>query len=142
MSETTPPPPPSEPGPGAPPPAPPVPPSPTGGATGGGQPNTLMIILSYFGLFALIPLLVEKDDPEIQWHAKHGLVLFAAEFVVWLALTGVTMVFDIGCLGCATGLLSLGLGVGVLVLHVTAIIKGVQGGRLIIPGLSDYADKF
>jgi hypothetical protein len=26
--------------------------------------------------------------------------------------------------------------------HVTAIIKGVNGGRLIIPGLSEYANRF
>ena len=37
-----------------------------------------MIVLSYLWVLALIPLLVEKDDPEVQWHAKHGLVLAAA----------------------------------------------------------------
>jgi hypothetical protein len=32
--------------------------------------------------------------------------------------------------------------IGILALHVVAIIKGVNGGRLIIPGLSEYADRF
>ena len=32
-----------------------------------------MIVLAYFGLLALIPLLMEKEDAEVQWHAKHGL---------------------------------------------------------------------
>ena len=36
--------------------------------------RTVMLILSYLGILALVPLLVEKDDPEVQWHAKHGLV--------------------------------------------------------------------
>jgi hypothetical protein len=31
--------------------------------------------------------------------------------------------------------------VAVLALHVVAILKGVNGGRLIIPGLSDYANR-
>jgi hypothetical protein len=26
--------------------------------------------------------------------------------------------------------------------HVVAIVKGVNGGRLIIPGVSDYASRF
>ena len=45
-----------------------------------------MIVLSYFGLLALIPLLVDKDDPEVQWHAKHGLVLTVAWVVLFVVL--------------------------------------------------------
>ena len=26
-----------------------------------------------------VPLLTEKDDKEVQWHAKHGIVLMLAE---------------------------------------------------------------
>jgi len=32
--------------------------------------------------------------------------------------------------------------VGILALHVVAILKGVNGGRLIIPGISEYANRF
>ena len=32
--------------------------------------------------------------------------------------------------------------VAILALHVAAIIKGLNGGRLIIPGLSEYANRF
>ena len=32
--------------------------------------------------------------------------------------------------------------IGVLALHVVAILKGISGRRLIIPGLSHYADRF
>ena len=46
-----------------------------------------MLILSYFGLLALIPLLVEKDDAEVQWHAKHGLILMATWIAVSIVLT-------------------------------------------------------
>ena len=46
----------------------------------------VMIVLAYLWLLALIPLLVEKQDPEVQWHAKHGLVLMIAELVAALRL--------------------------------------------------------
>ena len=38
------------------------------------QNRSIMIVLSYLWLLALVPLLVEKDDREVQWHAKHGIV--------------------------------------------------------------------
>src|SRR5687768_9624613 len=79
MSEPTVPPPPSYN------PPPPPPPS-SGGPTGTGgyvSPNrNLMIVLSYLGILAVIPLVAEKEDREVQWHAKHGLVLLAAEIVI------------------------------------------------------------
>jgi hypothetical protein len=31
--------------------------------------------------------------------------------------------------------------IGILALHVMAIVKGVNGTRLIVPGLSEYADR-
>ena len=45
-----------------------------------------MIVLSYLWLLALVPLLVEKEDNEVQWHAKHGIVLMVAEIVLWIAI--------------------------------------------------------
>jgi uncharacterized membrane protein len=137
-----PPPPPSSPGGGgygaAPPP--PSPPPPGGGAE---SPNRgIMIVLSYLGLLALIPLLVEKEDREVQWHAKHGLVLFVAEMIVFTLLWIPTIVLDIGCLGCATtGAYSL-LTLAVLILHVVAIVKGINGQRLIVPGITPFVDRF
>ena len=50
-----------------------------------------MIVLSYLWLLALVPLLVEKDDKEVQWHAKHGIVLMVAEIVFWIIVTIVQM---------------------------------------------------
>ena len=40
------------------------------------------------------------------------------------------------------GLLLVFAWVGILGLHVVAILKGVNGGRLIIPGVSEYANRF
>lgn len=134
-----PPPPPSGPSGGgaAPPPAPP--------AAGGESPNRgLMIVLSYLWILALIPLLVEKEDREVQWHAKHGLVLLVAEFLAWLvvAVIGVVMAFAADIFGCVGTLLWLVLMIGILILHVLCIIKGVNGQRFMVPGISQYADRF
>lgn len=103
------------------------------------QNRTVMIVLSYLWLLALIPFLVEKEDSEVQWHAKNGLVLTAAEIVCWIVFFILTM---IPFLGCIILLVQLVLFLGVIVLHIVAIVKGVQGGRLVIPVLSDYTSKF
>ena len=59
----------------------------------------------------------------------------------WVAITMVNIVagFFIGCL---VGVLSLGLWVAIVILHIVCIVKGVNGQRLIIPGVSEYANKF
>ncbi len=149
MSEdqTTPPPPPSDapPPPPADPPPPPAgppppvdPPPPSAGAGGSKSDNrTLMIVLAYLGPFALIPFLAEKDDQEVQWHAKHGLVLFGADIVISILLTVVSTMT--ACVGC---LVTLPVWIAVLVVHIVCIVKGVNGERFLIPGLSDFADKF
>jgi len=113
----------------------------TPGSSAPSSNRTVMIVLAYLWLLALIPLLVEKDDKEVQWHAKHGLVLLLAEIVLWVAITMINIVtgFFIGCL---VGVLSLGLWLAILILHIVCIVKGVNGQRLIIPGVSQYADKF
>ena len=102
--------------------------------------RTVMIVLSYLWLLALIPLLVEKDDKEVQWHAKHGLVLMVAELFLWIVFT--IIVGPLGILGCIAALFSPLLALAQLVLHIMCIVKGINGQRLIIPGLSEFADKF
>ena len=96
-----------------------------------------MIVISYLWLLALVPLLLEKQDTEVQWHAKHGLVLFGAEFFAFMAL-GVLSALS-GGLGCL--LLPLLAQLGILVLHVVCTAKGLQGERFLIPRLSEYADR-
>ena len=120
--------------------APPPPPQPEGGGGGGESSNrTLMIVLSYLGLLALIPLLMEKDDQEVQWHAKHGLVLFAFWVILGFVLGALSAV---PVLGCLTLIVSLFLPIAALVVHIICIVKGINGERFLIPGLSDFANKF
>jgi uncharacterized membrane protein len=109
------------------------------------SPNrSVMIVLAYLWVLALIPLVVEKQDAEVQWHAKHGLVLAVAELVLLFAYVLVTSIVSLATfgLGCVLSLLLVFAWIGILALHVAAILKGVNGGRLIVPGITEYADRF
>ncbi len=119
--------------------SPPPPPPPASSGGGDSSNRTLMIVLSYLGLLALIPLLMEKEDQEVQWHAKHGLVLFAAWVILGIVLGTLSAVPVLGCLSL---LVSLFLPIGALVVHIICIVKGINGERFLIPGLSDFANKF
>ncbi|HEV8142952.1 MAG TPA: hypothetical protein VGQ77_08840 [Methylomirabilota bacterium] len=110
----------------------------------GVSPNRgVMIVLAYLWLLALVPLLFEKTDAEVQWHAKHGIVLTVAELVALLGYLLVTSLISLATLplGCVLSLFLVFAWVGVLALHVVAIIKGINGDRLIIPGISAYAGR-
>jgi uncharacterized membrane protein len=106
--------------------------------------RSIMIILAYLPPFAVIPLLVEKDDPEIHWHAKHGVVLMTAEMLLLLALVVVALV--LGLLTAGIGCFLLALVpipfLAFLVMHIIAVLKAFGGKRLVIPVVSEYADKF
>jgi uncharacterized membrane protein len=104
----------------------------------------VMIVLAYLWPLALVPLLLEKRDPEVQWHAKHGIVLMIAELVlifVYVVVTSMISLRTLG-LGCVLVIFLVFGTVGIWAVHVVAILKGVNGARLIIPGLSDYANRF
>src|SRR5712692_10165895 len=97
------------------------------GAPPAGEPSPnrgAMIVLAYLWFLALVPLLVEKDDREVQWHAKHGIVLMVAELILGVALV---------TLAAVVGLVALGLGfvvsifamlawIAVFMLHIVAIV--------------------
>ena len=113
-------------------------------ATPGSTPSSnrnVMIVLSYLWLLALVPLLTEKEDKEVQWHAKHGIVLMVAELILWVGITIIQMVVGL-FLGCFVGILGLLLWCALIVLHIVCIVKGINGQRFLIPGLSEYAEKF
>jgi uncharacterized membrane protein len=116
------------------------PPPPTGTPPAGAvSPNRgLMLALSYLWILAVIPLVVEKDDREVQWHAKHGIVLLVAEIILWVIIAIITNIPFIGFLGCILWL----AWPLILIFRIILIVKAVNGQRLIIPGISQYADRF
>ncbi len=103
-----------------------------------------MLVLAYLWPLAIVPLVVEKGDGEVQWHAKHGLVLLAAEIIL---VVGVSLLMALASLmtlslGCAVSLLGVALWIVILALHLVAMLKALGGSRLIVPGVSQYADRF
>ena len=118
---------------------PPPPPSYTPPPAGTSSNRTLMLVLAYLGILAIIPLVAEKNDREVQWHAKNGLVILVAE----VALVVVFMILShIPGVGCLTLLMFPVLSLIFLVVAIFGIYKAVNGQRLVIPALSDFADRF
>lgn len=122
-----------------PPTPPPPPPSPSGAAPSSGD-RTLMLVLAYLGILALVPFFAKKDDPEIQWHAKNGVALFGAE-VAWIILEIMLMFVRIPFLGCGMGMIGCIVWLGFIALSVFCIMKAIQGQRFRIPVITDIAEK-
>ena len=83
--------------------------------------------LAYLPLVCLIPLLLNRDDPFIQRHAKQGFVLFMVIIIAWL-LKMFDMFWNLIIYICLAA---------ALVGAVAILIKG----DIRIPLLSDLADK-
>jgi uncharacterized membrane protein len=117
---------------------PPPPPPPAGGATGGSR-DTAMLVLSYLWFLSIIPLVAKKEDREVQWHAKNGLV-FA------IAYTAIEVIFFIighffPLVGCLVSWIPCLIACGYLVVMILGIVKATSGQRFRLPMLSEYADK-
>lgn len=116
---------------GAPPPPPPPPPP----VAPSGSNRSVMLVLSYIGILALIPLLTEKNDREVQWHARHGLVLLVAYLVLTVGLFVASFVVGV------FGLLQIPLWLGYLVVIILCITNALSGKRFVIPGVSELTEK-
>lgn len=133
MSEPNVPPPPSY----TPPPPPPGGTMPPPGSAS--QNRGLMLVLAYLGPLAIIPLVTEKDDPEVQWHAKHGLVLFVVEIALFIVLG---ILIHIPFFGCLVALGFPLLGLAIFIFHIYCILQAQKGQRVLVPGVSDFANRF
>jgi uncharacterized membrane protein len=99
-----------------------------------------MLVLSYLGILALIPLLVKKDDKEVQWHAKNGLGLTVAWILLWIVIAIIER-FMPGVVSCGIAVIHCVLALGYLAVIVLAIMKALKGERMRFPVISDFADK-
>ena len=101
--------------------------------------DTLMLVLCYLGLLSLIPFLARKDSPNIQWHAKQGLTLFAVWFVCWLPMM---LLACVPFLNIVIGICMMLLGLTVLATAIFSIVKAVNGEQWKIPIVGDLALKW
>jgi uncharacterized membrane protein len=113
-------------------------------AAGSGQPNGLMVFLSYFGIFGLIPYISQGSDPFIKWHAKQGLTYTCSLIVAAIGLAIVNMI--LGFIPFIGWLIGMVLGLGFLVVSVTfwlkALLPALRGEQYRIPFVADLADKW
>ena len=110
-----------------------------------GAPNrAALLVLAYMWPLAFIPWLLAKDDADVQWHAKHGLVLMGAEIAAFIALAVVMQLLLAVTFGVVfvVSLVFVCLWAVILALHVFAIVRALNGYRLLIPGVSEYASRF
>ena len=104
-------------------------------ADSAGSPDILMCILSYLGVFALIPFFVKKDDPFISWHARQGVLMM----IVWFALFAVLFVLSlIPVIRLITLPLYVLLGLGMIGLSIYCIVQAYQGNKWPIPVLNQF----
>lgn len=101
--------------------------------------RSLMLMLSYLGILGFVPLVAQRNDREVQWHAKNGLLLFAAVVGVGVAVTLAGIVLP--DLSCLYGIVMFLAGALYVVIAVLAIVKALDGQRLIVPGISSHAGK-
>lgn len=115
------------------------PPLPPGGGAAPGSDRTIMLVLSYLGILALIPLLTKKDDSEVQWHAKNGLaftVAFVAFFIIWQVIS-----YFLPTIACVMTVVPCAVSIAWIAVTIMGIMKATQGQRFRLPVLSDFADK-
>jgi uncharacterized membrane protein len=94
--------------------------------------NTLMGILAYLGILAIIPFLMAKDEPFVKFHLKQGLVLLSIELAIWVVgmfMWQLWMILQI-------------VNLGVLVLAIMGIINVVQGKQAELPLVGSFSSYF
>lgn len=130
--------------PATPPASPPPPSAPPPSAPSSNR--TIMLVLSYVWLLSLVPLLSEKDDTEVQWHAKHGTILTATYIVLAIGLTILSTILafipGVNLLGCGLGMLTSLLWLAFLVVHIICIMKALKDERFKLPVISDFVDRW
>jgi uncharacterized membrane protein len=99
-----------------------------------------LLAFAYAGFLGALILPFARRDPEVRWHARNGLMLFLA-----LAAAGTlaTLVgIAVPSLACVYGVTMLIAGLVYVMIAILATVKALNGQRLLIPGVSRYADRF
>jgi uncharacterized membrane protein len=99
--------------------------------------RSALLVLDYVPLCGFLVLALEKQEREIRWHARNGLLLFAAVAAIGAFATLAGFLFP--SLGCLYPLVMLFGLVAYTLITILAIVKAIQGERLIVPGVSRHA---
>ncbi len=102
------------------------------------QKPSWLLVVCYLPLLGVFPLF-GSGSREARWHARNGLLLFGGVVLVGIAATVLSMLFQ--SLACLYSVAMFFVGVIYVILVVLAVVKALQGERLIFPLLSRYADR-
>lgn len=86
--------------------------------------NRVMAALSYVWIVSLIMLLLKKNSPYVQFHAKQGFVLWVASIIFWF----------IPVIGWLLNLI-------VLIFVVVGFVQALNGNTWKAPLISELAEK-
>jgi uncharacterized membrane protein len=98
-----------------------------------------MLVLSYMAFLGFLPLLAGKKDRNLRWHAINGLLLFAA--VVAFGAVATVVGILVPPLSCLYGIVMFLVLIVYAIIVILAIVKALDGHRLIVPWISRYADR-
>jgi uncharacterized membrane protein len=101
---------------------------------------TLMLVLSYVAFLGIIPLIAGKRDREVRWHAANGLLLFGAVAAILIVATIIGVL--VPPLSCVYPIVMFLVLILYAIIAILAVVKALNGERLIVPVISRYADRF
>jgi uncharacterized membrane protein len=99
-----------------------------------------MLVLSYLTFLGFIPFLAARGNREVRWHAANGLLLFGSVVAIGVLATIVGIL--VPSLSCIYPILMFLVLIVYTIIAILAIVKALDGQRLIVPGISRYADRF
>lgn len=98
-----------------------------------------MLVLCYLTFLGFIPLLAARNNREVRWHAANGLLLFGAVVAIGIAATVIGVL--VPPLSCLYGIVMFVVLIVYTIIAILAIVKALDGERLIVPGISKYAGR-
>jgi uncharacterized membrane protein len=98
-----------------------------------------MLVLCYLPVLGFIPLLAARRNRELRWHAANGLLLFGAVVAIGIVATIIGVL--VAQLSCVYGIVMFVVLIVYTIIAILAIVKALDGERLIVPWISKYADR-
>ena len=105
--------------------------------------DRVLIVFGYLGPLSLVSLVASRRE-FVKWHAKQGLVLSATLVVIYPLLKFVHFILDRYFWDFVSELFWTAVWmfiVGIMVMMLVCIIRGLEGERFRVPMLGELADR-
>ena len=105
--------------------------------------DRVLLVFGYLGPLSLVSLVASRRE-FVKWHAKQGLLLSATLIVIYPILKSVHFILDKYLWDFFSELFWIAVWmvlVGIMVLMLVCIIRGLEGERFRVPLLGELADQ-